>query len=175
MAQTIIVSGLPASGKSTLAQALGAVLGLLVIDKDDFLERHLVDRASFSAGYREESSRRADQEFEDAARQADSAILVSHWRHPKSESQSGTPTEWLRELDDAVEIYCVCSPPVAVERFRSRVRHPGHGDSRWNQDETLQQFETFAGYGPLGIRRLIIVNTQEHLDIPEISKRCTNH
>jgi cytidylate kinase len=169
----IIVSGPPASGKSTLARDLAAELGLVVIDKDDFLECHLATHASFSADRRQQSSRSADREFEEAARQVDSAILVSHWRHPGSDSQSGTPSEWLREFDDVVEIFCLCSPLTAVQRFQSRDRHPGHGDSRWSRDEQIEQFENYVSLGPLGVGRLIVVNTEQPIDTADVAGRCT--
>jgi len=35
----VVVSGLPGSGKSVLAQRLSPLLGLPVIDKDDILDR----------------------------------------------------------------------------------------------------------------------------------------
>jgi hypothetical protein len=170
----IIVSGLPASGKSTLARNLATELGLAVIDKDDFLTRHLMGRSYFDAEYRQKSSRLADREFEDAAHQAGSAVLVSHWRHPDSDSTSGTPSDWLRGFDDLVEVFCDCTPLTAVQRFSSRHRHPGHGDSRWNRDESIKQFEDYAAIGPLGIGRLIVVNTEEPIDIATVADRCGN-
>jgi hypothetical protein len=168
----IVVSGLPASGKSSLAHGLAIELGLVVIDKDDFLEHHLTDHLFFSADYRQRSSRIADREFKEAAQRVDSAILVSHWRHPGSNSQSGTPSEWLREFDDVVEIACLCSPLTAVTRFQSRNRHPGHDDSRWSREALIEQFENYAANGPLGVGRLIVVNTEEPLDIAEVAERC---
>ena len=174
LGQMIVVSGLPASGKSTLARNLGTELGLEVIDKDDFLERYLTRGSSFDTEHRQQSSRLADREFESAARRAGSAILVSHWRHPDSDSASGTPSEWLREFNHLVEVFCDRTPLTAVHRFQSRHRHPGHGDSRWSRGASIEQFENYAANGPLGVGRLVVVNTEEPIDIATVAERCSN-
>lgn len=93
-----MISGLPASGKSSLAHQLGQELGFSVIDKDDFLEGLLESATEFDAEFRSRSSREADVQFEKATRAAGNVILVSHWRHPGDQFESGTPTEWLSEF-----------------------------------------------------------------------------
>lgn len=69
MARTIIViTGLPASGKTTLARLLARELGFDVIDKDDFLEALLGTVEEFDAEFRYRCSREAGKQFVEAAR-----------------------------------------------------------------------------------------------------------
>lgn len=160
MSRFIIVSGLPASGKSTIAAALATSLLLPLIDKDDLLERLFQAEGALDVGRRQELSRVADRDFARRARESDGAILASWWRHPHSEGDSGTPTAWLAALPGArIEVYCQCDPAQAAERFLSRKRHPGHLDGRWTYPALLASFDQQALLGPLRIGDLIEVDT----------------
>jgi predicted kinase len=162
----IIVSGLPASGKSTLARALAASLALPVFDKDDFLEALFDSVDVVDARLRRKLSRAADREFREQAERSGGAILTSWWKHPESILQSGTPTEWLSFLPGLqVEAHCKCSPAVAARRFVARERHPGHLDSRWAYTELLASFERQASLGPLGLRCVIEIQTENGFEI----------
>ena len=76
------MSGLPASGKSRLGAALAPLLGLELLDKDDFLEA-LYERDEIGdAAWRERLSRKSDELFRSAAMATGAAVLASYWRHP---------------------------------------------------------------------------------------------
>ncbi len=167
-----MVSGLPASGKSTLAHSLGRELGFAVIDKDDFLEELLEPIEKFDAEFRSRSSREADKRFEAAASPVENGILVSHWRRPGEQLESGTPTEWLGKFDGLIEIACLCSAMTAVQRFKNRNRHPGHGDGMRNESKLLQRFEMDCQKGPLGLGRLISVDTESVVDVKSLAREC---
>ncbi len=173
MARSIIViTGLPASGKTTLARLLGEELHFEVIDKDDFLETLLGSVQEFDAEFRFNCSREADMQFEEAARVAGDVILVSHWQRPDEHRESGTPSAWLREFDNVIEIACQCSVATALERFKSRNRHPGHGDNRSSLSVLTQWFEEDNLRAPLGIGSLITVNTEAIVDIKKLALEC---
>src|SRR6185503_9635379 len=59
----VIVSGLPASGKSTLARRLAPLLSLPVLDKDDILEALFSSLGVGDAAWRAKLSRSADDTF----------------------------------------------------------------------------------------------------------------
>lgn len=167
-----MITGLPASGKTTLARHLGEELGFAVIDKDDFLETLLGSVQEFDTEFRYRCSREADKQFEEAARAAGDAILVSHWQGPNQDRDSGTPSAWLREFDSVIEIVCQCSVATAVQRFRNRNRHPGHGDSRSDLSVLMNWFEEDSLKGSLGLGPLIEVNTEAFVDIKKLAQEC---
>lgn len=168
MPRVIAVTGLPASGKTTVGRQVAAALGLRFLDKDDLLE------ASFPPGVvgpaeRARLSRAADGVFRVTAEAwaADPAgpglVLVSFWRHPSFTAFSGTPIDWLPALvrpgEELVELYCTCPPAVASARFLARRRHRGHGDAARDPAEVLAGLERQHAMGPLGLGRLVVADT----------------
>jgi len=75
----IIISGLPASGKSTIGYALSQELSLPFLDKDSFLEELFESKGLGDITWRKKLSRESDILFQKKALQFESAILVSHW------------------------------------------------------------------------------------------------
>src|SRR5690349_22393578 len=109
MNRYLILTGLPASGKSTLGRAVAAALGLPMLDKDDILEALFDSLGVGDAEWRRRLSRAADEVLRRQALASHGAVLASWWRHPASGEESGTPCEWLRSLPGAlVELHCVC-------------------------------------------------------------------
>lgn len=160
----VVVSGLPASGKSTVARRVAPLVSLPVLDKDDYLESLFTDDA-VGVDERQRLSRLADEALQQAAAASDGAILVSWWRRPGSTGPSGTPTEWLTELGPLVELYCRCPPEVAAQRFLGRVRHSGHGDAdRGDLGAVTERFARLAEAGPLEIGPVIDVDTSIEVD-----------
>jgi cytidylate kinase len=164
----VVVSGLPGSGKSSLARKLGTSLGVEVIDKDDFLETLFADHDEIDVDLRQVLSRAADDALQQRAETVASAIVVSFWRRASLSPTAGTPTDWLESLPNVVEIYCRCSADVAVSRFRSRSRHVGHLDARRTPEELRAQCEALTKLGPLGIGRLIVVDTETDVNVDEL-------
>ncbi|MBC7621199.1 MAG: AAA family ATPase [Candidatus Saccharibacteria bacterium] len=160
MKHFIVVTGLPASGKSTLARAIASSLAIPLFDKDTLLEAQFENLPVPDAKTRKNLSQLADHEFRKLACKVDSAILVSWWKHPLSLVDSGTHTEWLTELPGKrTEVHCNCSANVAAERFLARKRHTGHLDNRWTRLELIENFTHQAALGPLGIGEVIELDT----------------
>ncbi len=170
----VVVSGLPASGKSTVADALAAALGLPLLDKDALLEALFESRGSGDAAWRRALSAQADEAFERKAQASGGAVLVSWWRHPLSPTASGTPTGWLACLiGHVVEVHCCCSAATAAQRFMARQRHPGHLDGRWQLAELVASFEVQAALGPLGVGPMVGVDTDAALSADALG-RCVS-
>lgn len=165
----VVVTGLPGSGKSTLGRELASALGLPFLDKDDFLEAAFAGYDEVDPERRSTLSREADGPFRDAAEKAGAAVLVSFWRHPLVSLTAGTPTNWLRNRGDVVEVFCRCPVDVALDRFKARDRHEGHGDDRKPETMLRAQFADLAALGPLGFGRLVEVDTSTRVDVTELS------
>lgn len=105
----VVVSGLPAAGKTTLGRALAEELDLPLVDKDDLLESLFETEGVGDARWRSQLSRRADTMLIDqACANPSGAVVVAHWRHPYVDGDSGTPLGWLSALPDIelVEVHC---------------------------------------------------------------------
>jgi shikimate kinase len=164
----VILSGLPASGKSRLGAALAPLLGLALLDKDDFLEAMFEREGVGDTSWRERLSRESDDQFCAAAIKTGGAVLTSYWRHPGRADGGGTPSDWLRALPGSlVEVHCHCPTAIALERFRRRTRHPGHLDAKRPEADLTVKFEDYAARGPLGLGMVIPVDTTD-FPAPEI-------
>ena len=171
MGRYIVVSGLPATGKSTVAREIAGSLGLPLLDKDDFLEALFDGVIVESEQRRRKLSRAADVEFRRRAEQLDSAVLTSWWKHPRSSADSGTPVDWLHSLSGLrIEVHCTCSPVMSAVRFIERVRHSGHLDGRWTHAELLEVLTKQEKHGPLGTGKLVEVGTDAGFEIDKVMR-----
>src|SRR6185503_4151323 len=73
----LIVTGIPASGKSTIARALAEKLELEIWDKDDILEDLFNKKGIGDSHWRTLLSRTADGILQARARQSESSVIVS--------------------------------------------------------------------------------------------------
>jgi hypothetical protein len=157
---TILVSGLPASGKSVLARALASALSFPLLDKDDFLERIFVAKSTGDPAWRTALSRESDDLLQAAALAQSRAILVSFWHVAGMPADSGTPTAWLSNAaGQVINIHCVCAPTVAAHRFLARRRHPGHLDTSRKYTRLVTEFTGLAALGPPPFDQRIVVDT----------------
>lgn len=161
MTRFIVVSGLPASGKTTLGRRIAEELRLPMFDKDEILERLFETLGVGDVVWRRKLSRMADDELRRQASASSGALITSWWQHPLSEVESGTPIDWLRDLrGEVLELHCVCSPALAANRFIARKRHHGHLDGRHTYAALLASFEMQHSFGPLGLGRVVTADTQ---------------
>ncbi|MFY9825175.1 MAG: AAA family ATPase [Thermoanaerobaculia bacterium] len=172
----IVISGLPASGKTTLGRRLAHALGLPLLDKDEILESLFDGLGVGNAEWRNRLSRAADVVFQRLAGQTAGAVLASFWRHPQATAESGTPTGWISTLSGTVvEVHCVCPPAVAAERFLSRKRHDGHLDQDRRIEDLVADFVRLAALGPLGIGPLVEVDTGRAVDLDGVLRQVEEH
>jgi glucokinase len=168
----VVVSGLPGSGKTTLARCLAPMLNLPVIDKDDILERLLETRGIGDVAWRRALSRESDTILQHEAVASDGAILASFWRLPGMPVDSGTPTDWLSGLSDQiVNIHCICELQTAAERFLGRTRHPGHLDGQKSLSEIVTSFRMLSTLGSLNMGIRIDIDTTLEPDMFDVAQR----
>jgi predicted kinase len=160
-----VVSGLPASGKTTLAVKLAQALGLPLFDKDDILEALFEGVGPVDPAERQRLSRASDEVLARISAASQGAVIVSFWRHESAGGMSGTPVAWLKALSASlVEVHCVCSPEVAEQRFRARRRHPSHNDDA-KAPGLAAKFRQLAELGPLGLGATIQAPTNGPSDL----------
>jgi hypothetical protein len=130
----VVVSGLAASGKTTVAEPLAHALGVRLISKDAIKES-LFDALGFGGWeWSKTLSRAADAPMVRIAQDLDGAVLDNFW-------YAETANELLAPVPrPIVEVFCRCRPNVAYERFRRRVRHPGHADDVRDADSVRSSF-----------------------------------
>jgi glucokinase len=131
--RVILIGGLPASGKSVLADRLRMELRWPLLGKDMYKET-LFD----SLGVRDrEWSRRLSAAayalmFAEASRMADcniNCILEGNFRWLEQRERL---LALLASDAQVVQVVCRAEPDVLIERFRARAhsRHPGHADDK---------------------------------------------
>lgn len=165
----IVVSGIPASGKSTLAKRIGEAMSIPVLDKDEILEALSDSLGVGDMVWRTRLSRASDSVLERLALSFQSAVVCSFWRHPLMAQASGTPIEWLTASGHkVVEVYCDCAPAIAHARFRARERHPGHLDLERDPSELRNQLTRLYSGGGLRVSKLVEIKTEGEPDIDRV-------
>jgi len=110
----VVVSGPPASGKSTIAPALAAALGLPLIAKDTIKDALMEQLGAPSIEASRELGRAAVRVLLAVARQCRGAVLESVWhRSAASEELAALPLP-------VVEVFCRCDRETLRERFEAR-------------------------------------------------------
>lgn len=166
-ARLVVVSGLPASGKSTVGAALAECLGMPVIDKDAILEALFETLGSPDLLERRRLSRASDEVLYALARASPAAVVVNWWDPASSAAR-------LRAVASSlVEVFCDCPVELAAERFVNRARHPGHHDESRSPAEIAEAVRrTSEAYpGPLGVGELVRVDTAAPVDIDAVAGR----
>jgi predicted kinase len=139
----VLVTGPPASGKTTLARPLAGHLGLPLLGKDTIKEA-LFD--ALGTGDRAWSRRLGAASYQvllALLREIPAAVVDANF----------SPTHGpalLAACQRPIEVFCRCPAVEVVRRFDQRApsRHPGHVDHTLDQDAKTR---LFAGAAPLAL------------------------
>jgi predicted kinase len=158
----VVVSGLAAAGKTTVAIPLAEALGLPLVSKDAIKEA-LFDVVGIGDWqWSKTLSRAADAAMVQIASALDAAVLDNYW-------YAETVQELLAPIDaPLVEVWCRIDPALAWSRSQARARHPGHADGEPEPEQARRA--VFARRFPLGVLGPVIeVDTSSPVDIAALA------
>lgn len=155
MSPLVVVSGLPASGKTTVGRLLSERLAMPLIDKDAILEALFDSVGCNDTTERTRLSRASDEVLYALAATSVTPVLVNWW------DRDSAPERLRQIATSVVEVFCECPAHVAAARSTSRVRHPGHRDGHRNASEVKRSFDDLpaAARQPLGLGKVVRIDT----------------
>jgi cytidylate kinase len=164
----VVVTGLPASGKTTVGRIISEQMKIPLIDKDDILEALIDSLGCEDRAQRHRLSRASDEVLFKLAQSSAAAVLVNWW------DQDTAPARLRGISSQLIEVFCDCPLEIAARRFDTRDRHPGHLDGRRSPEEVRHSLETLrASYrGPLNLSaNTMQIDTTVPLDPIEVAAR----
>jgi predicted kinase len=163
----VVVTGPPASGKSTLSRELAALLALPLLAKDDYKQALLDDAAVMTVDESRATGRRAVQAMLSAARAGGHGVLDSVW---VDRVRALREIDGLQAIGEVVEVFCRCDEETMRRRYRERAptKGPGHFDDERADGELWppEALEPLAGPWPV-----VEVDTSGHVDVRDVAAR----
>jgi predicted kinase len=165
-AVTVVVTGLPGAGKTTLARALSEAAG------GRFLSLDAIKEALFeSAGGRLEGVElrlAAEAELRDRLATECTPAVVDIWVRPHRDT--ARVAELLRSsASPLVEVLCRVPTEVALDRYRDRVRFGPHRPADARMLQSIR--DVAADLAPLGVGPCLEVDTSEPVDVGRLVRR----
>lgn len=167
----VLVSGPPASGKTTIARPLAHALAFALLTKDDIKESLFtsLNGPGGDVGFSRRLSAAAMDLLWALAPHCPQVVLEANFR-----TRDPHEREKLRELIAApdtqlVEVCCTLPLPEAARRFAERarldLRHPAHALQKMSPEQ-LSAYE-----GPFALGPVITIDTQHPVEIPALVRQ----
>lgn len=159
-----MVSGLPGSGKTTLAQALAERLELPLLSKDVIKEALADVLGSGDEDWSRTVGAAAFEALFAVARDVPTAVIESHWTAVSRPSLVALERPML-------EIHCSCSDDVLRSRLEARAaidRHPIHRDVI--RPEVIDEIIGDPEGDPVGVDPCLEVDTTTSVDVGAVAR-----
>lgn len=163
----VVVTGIPGSGKTTLANALSVQMGWPLISKDVVKEALFDALGTGDLQWSQRLGRAGHLVMYSLAATIPRVILEAHFQRGLAEP------ELLALNRRMVQVYCRCPIDVAAERYRRRIddpnRHAGHLPEH-QSDEVIERWMKDAS-APLDLpdALLIEIDTTVPVDIGTVA------
>jgi predicted kinase len=170
----IAVGGVPGSGKTSLARALGTALHVPVLVRDELEEgMHVTARSEDPADVRRFSGAAFEvfwSTVRDLARAGVSLVAEAAYHRDHSAAEF----EATATLADLVLVWCRVDPGVALARYRARapLRHPAHADELMADRMDHPAFDWSTYDPPPGPWPRVDVETAEPVTSPSLHSVC---
>ena len=167
----IVVSGIPGSGKTTIARHLGGHLGVPIISKDTIKEAMMDELGTSDIAWVSRLSRAAHLVMYALVPDfGATAILEAHFHHGVAEQ------DLVRLRQPMVQVFCRCPVEIAWERYQRRredpSRHPGHLAE--HQDDNATRAWRSSEPRPLQLDGpLVEVDTTVRVDVIALAARVS--
>jgi len=163
----VLVSGPPASGKTTVARPLAAALGYALLTKDDIKEALFtaLEGPAGDLAFSRKIGAAAMETLWALAPNCPSVVLEANFR-TRSVYERGKVAALVGRV---VEVHCRIPLEEASRRFAQRAREERHHPAHALQEISLEQLAEYAE--PFGMRPVIEVNTRAPVDVRELAER----
>lgn len=167
VSQIVLISGPPASGKTTVARPLAQALGFALLTKDDIKES-LFASLGARPGNLPDSRRLGDAAIEllwALAPHCPGVILEANFR-----TQDPAQRERVAALTGSlVEVHCRIPLEEAARRFAERARRERHHPAHVLREISIEQLSEYAE--PFGLCPVLEVETSNPVDIPMLTAK----